>query len=89
MRSESLKMAWYGVRLSNDRLLQNCLWQNRAFFPTDIAPSDFYLFGILRFPVRGETVVSDDEVSEEVAARTGFELIQEGVDCHFSRGQGC
>ena len=33
--------------------------------------------------------MTDDEVSEEVAASTEFELIQEGVDRRVSRGQGC
>jgi hypothetical protein len=72
-----VKMALYGVRLYNDGLLQNCLWQNRAFFPAVIAPSDFYLFGILKCTVRGETFVSDDEVTEAVAVSAELELIQE------------
>jgi hypothetical protein len=33
--------------------------------------------------------VSDEKVNEEVAASTEFELIQEGVDSHVSRGQVC
>jgi hypothetical protein len=82
-------MALYGGAPSEERPLQNCLWQNGTFFSTYIAPSDFYLFGILKYAVRRERFVSDDVVTEEVAASTEFELIQEGVDSRVSRGQGC
>ena len=53
------------------------------------SPSDFYFFGILKYAVRGERFVSDDEVSEEVAASAEFELIQEAVHRRVSGGQGC
>jgi histone-lysine N-methyltransferase SETMAR len=44
-------------------------------YSPDLAPSDLHLFGALKDAIRGKRFGSD-EVIEEVAASSGFRLVQ-------------
>jgi hypothetical protein len=53
-------------------------------YSPDLVPSDCYLFGALKDAFRSNRFGNVDEVIEEVAASTGFKLIQKGIDALFS-----
>jgi hypothetical protein len=61
-------------------------------YSSDLAPSDFHLFGALKDVIRGKRFGSNDEVIEEVivAMSAGFRLVQDGdTSSYFSLAQGC
>jgi len=61
-----------------------------TLYKPDLAVSDFYLFGALKGAIRGKSFGSEDEVLEELAAGTKFQLVQEGDRCScLSVAQDC
>jgi len=63
---------------------------SHTLYKPDLAASDFYLFGALKGAIRGKRFGSEDEVLEELAAGTKFQLVQEGDRCScLSVAQDC